>query len=159
MYSIKNSFTGNEYSVKLVVQRVKNAYVEVDNEVVGKIQQGILIYLGVLKGDTEEQAIYLAKKVVEFRMFHDENKKMNRSLLDIQGQALVVSQFTLAADGKKGHRPSFDLALEPQQANILYERFIEEIQKYNIHCERGKFGAYMQVYSQNDGPVTFVMEK
>jgi D-tyrosyl-tRNA(Tyr) deacylase len=145
--------------VKLVVQRVKNAYVEVDNEVVGKIQQGILIYLGVLKGDTEEQAIYLAKKVVEFRMFHDENKKMNRSLLDIQGQALVVSQFTLVADGKKGHRPSFDLALEPQQANILYERFIEEIQKYNIHCERGKFGAYMQVYSQNDGPVTFVMEK
>ena len=89
MYSIKNSLTGNEYSVKLVVQRVKNAYVEVDNKVVGKIQQGILIYLGVLKGDTEEQAIYLAKKVVEFRIFHDENKKMNRSLLDIQGEAFT----------------------------------------------------------------------
>jgi len=110
------------------------------------------------EGDSAEKVKFVAKKIAEFRMFHDEDQKMNRSLLDIQGQALVISQFTLVANGKKGKRPSFDLALEPKTAEILYEQFIQELKEMDIDTQNGIFGEYMQVYSQNDGPVTFMFE-
>jgi D-tyrosyl-tRNA(Tyr) deacylase len=127
--------------------------------VVGKIGSGVLIYLCVLAGDTEEEGKFLAKKVAEFRIFPDQEYKMNLSLLEVRGEALVISQFTLAADGKKGKRPSFDLAAPPDKAKELYEKFLENLQNLGIKTESGIFGAFMQVSSINNGPVTFVLEK
>ena len=142
--------------MKIVLQRVKQASVEVKGQTVGKIQQGALIYLCLMTGDSAEKVKFVAKKIAEFRMFHDEDQKMNRSLLDIQGQALVISQFTLVANGKKGKRPSFDLALEPKTAEILYEQFIQEL-KVDIDTTMEFWRIYAS-NSQNDGPVTFMFE-
>jgi D-tyrosyl-tRNA(Tyr) deacylase len=145
--------------MKAVIQRVSQATVEVEGKTVGKIGRGVLVLLGILQGDREEQASCLAQKVAEFRIFPDSDRKMNLSLLDIRGEALVVSQFTLAADGKKGKRPSFDNAAPPEEAERYYEKFIQQLKNLGIETESGIFGAYMQVSLVNDGPVTFILER
>lgn len=141
------------------MQRVQNASVKVDNRVVGQINQGLLLYLGVMKGDSQKEVKWLASKILKYRIFRDENDKMNRSVLDVGGEVLVVSQFTLSADGLKGNRPSFDLAMAPSMAQGLYENFCEVIRSEGVKVETGIFGAYMQVSSINDGPATFIIEK
>lgn len=145
--------------MKLVVQRVKNAQVEVEGEIVGKIGNGFLVLLGVTHNDTKEQADYLVKKLCKLRVFTDENDKMNLALKDIKGELLIVSQFTLYADCSQGNRPSFIEAAKPEQANELYEYFCSECEKNDIHVEKGIFGADMKVNLLNDGPVTIILEK
>lgn len=144
--------------MKVLIQRVKNASVTIDGELYSEIGKGILALVGIEKGDGEEQVIKSAKKIVNLRIFPDENDKMNRSLIDIQGEMLVVSQFTLCGDCKKGTRPSFDKSAPPEIANMLYEKFIEEVKTYGIKTAHGKFGAMMDVDLINDGPVTFMIE-
>lgn len=145
--------------MKLVVQRVSNAKVEVDNKVVGKISQGFLVLFGAGQGDTKEQADFLAEKLCNLRVFGDENGKMNLSIKDIDGELLIVSQFTLYADCKKGNRPSFVKAAMPDQANELYEYFMEKCKENVKTVEKGIFGANMKVSLLNDGPVTIILEK
>ena len=146
--------------MRIVVQRVKNAKVEVEGKVVGKIDKGFLVLLGVTHNDTEEQADYLAKKLCGLRVFTDENDKMNLSLKDVGGELLIVSQFTLYADCSQGNRPSFINAAKPDKAEKLYEYFCNQCnQKYNIKVEKGIFGADMKVTLLNDGPVTIIIEK
>lgn len=145
--------------MKVLVQRVKKASVTVNNKQVSAINQGLLIFLGVEKSDNQAQADYLAKKVVNLRIFEDQNKKMNLSVCDIKGQILVVSQFTLAGDTTKGNRPGFDNAAKPDVADKLYKYFSEQIANYGIEVQNGIFQADMQVELINDGPVTFVLEK
>ena len=145
--------------MKIVVQRVKNAQVEVEGKTVGKIKQGFLVLLGVTHGDTKEQADYLVKKLCNLRVFKDENDKMNLGLKDINGELLIVSQFTLYADCSSGNRPSFINAGKPEQAEELYEYFCEKCSENNIHVEKGIFGADMKVSLLNDGPVTIIIEK
>ena len=127
--------------------------------VVGEIEKGFLVLFGVGKGDTKEQADFLAEKLCNLRVFNDENKKMNLSIKDINGELLIVSQFTLYADCKKGNRPSFVKAEEPKIANELYEYFINECKKYVKKVENGIFGANMQLSLLNAGPVTIILEK
>ncbi|MCF7519698.1 MULTISPECIES: D-aminoacyl-tRNA deacylase [Pseudoalteromonas] len=138
-----------------LIQRVTQAKVEVAGEVVGEISQGILLLLGVEKQDTEQSAQKLLHKVSNYRIFTDEQGKMNLSLNDIKGELLVVSQFTLAADTKKGMRPSFSSAGTPAQANELYEYFIAQAKEAGLRVATGQFAADMQVSLCNDGPVTF----
>ena len=146
--------------MKIVVQRVKNAKVDVEGKTVGKIDTGFLVLLGVTHGDTEEQADYLAKKLCNLRVFTDENDKMNLSLKDVNGKLLIVSQFTLYADCTGGNRPSFTNAAKPDKAEKLYEYFCNQCkEKYNIEVEKGIFGADMKVELLNDGPVTIIIEK
>ena len=145
--------------MRLVVQRVTRASVTVDGRVVGQIGSGLAVLLGVVQGDTQAQADILAKKIVELRIFTDEQDKMNRSLLDIGGQALVVSQFTLAADCSHGRRPSFTLAARPEQARALYESFVSRVQQLcGRPVETGVFGADMAFALVNDGPVTICLD-
>ena len=144
--------------MKLLIQRVLNADVNIDNKEFSKINKGILAFVGIEKGDSEEQVEKLARKAVNLRIFPDENDKMNRSLLDIQGEMLIVSQFTLCGDCKKGTRPSFDKSAPPDIANKLYEYFIEQVENYGIKTGTGQFGAMMKVSLVNDGPVTFMLE-
>ena len=145
--------------MKLVIQRVKNAKVEVDEKVVGKIENGFMVLIGIRKGDTKKEADYLVKKLINLRVFEDENGKMNLNIKSVGGSLLLVSQFTLYADCSNGNRPSFTEAAKPEQANKLYEYFCSECEKNNIKVERGIFGANMQVSLINDGPVTIVIEK
>ena len=145
--------------MKIVIQRVTNAQVEVDKKVVGKIGKGFLVLLGVTHEDTKENADYLVKKLCKLRVFSDENDKMNLSLKDVNGELLIVSQFTLYANCKDGNRPSFVEAAKPEQANELYEYFCSECKKNDINVEKGIFGADMKVSLLNDGPVTIVIEK
>ncbi len=145
--------------MKIVLQRVKLASVEVQNRITGKIGQGVCLLVGIEKEDTEEEARYLANKVVELRIFPDEEGKMNLSLLEIKGEVLAVSQFTLTGSIKKGRRPSFDNAEEPKKAERLFMYFIELIRRRGIEVETGVFGALMEVRLVNDGPVTFIMER
>ena len=146
--------------MKIVVQRVKNAKVDVEGKTVGKIDKGFLVLLGVTHEDTEEQADYLAKKLCNLRVFTDENDKMNLSLKDVNGKLLIVSQFTLYADCTSGNRPSFTNAAKPDKAEKLYEYFCKQCkEKYNIEVEKGIFGADMKVELLNDGPVTIIIEK
>jgi D-tyrosyl-tRNA(Tyr) deacylase len=140
-----------------VVQRVVKSSVEVDGKVVGEIRKGVNILLGVAEEDTEEDVNKLVNKIVYLRMFEDENKKMNHSLLDINGEALIISQFTLLANLKKGRRPSFEYAAKPDKAKALCEKFVEEFSKY-VKVQTGVFGADMKVYILNDGPVTFILD-
>lgn len=144
--------------MKVLIQRVQRASVDIAKKTFSSISKGLLVFIGVEKGDSEEQVDKLAKKVVNLRIFPDENGKMNRSLIDIQGEMLVVSQFTLCGDCKKGTRPSFDNSAPPNIANELYEKFIESIKAYEIKTATGKFGAMMEVSLTNDGPVTFMLE-
>ncbi len=144
--------------MKGLIQRVKRASVTIDGELYSEIGHGILVLLGVEKGDSEENAEKLADKISKLRIFEDENEKMNLSVQDIKGEILVVSQFTLAGDCKKGTRPSFDKAELPQRANELYEYFTELIKQKNIPTKTGVFGAMMEVELINDGPVTFMIE-
>ena len=144
--------------MKLVIQRVKNASVEVDNKIVGEIDKGFLVLIGIKVGDTKEQADYLVKKVCNLRVFTDEKGKMNLSLKDVGGELLVVSQFTLYGDCRKGRRPSFSSAARPEVATKLYEEFIEKARKEGIVTKTGQFGAHMMVDLTNDGPVTILLE-
>ena len=145
--------------MKLVIQRVKNAQVEVENKIVGKINQGFLVLLGVTHEDTKENADYLVKKLCNLRVFEDQNQKMNLGLKQVNGELLIVSQFTLYADCTQGNRPSFINAAKPDKANELYEYFCNECQKNEIKVEKGIFGADMKVKLINDGPVTIILEK
>lgn len=145
--------------MKLVIQRVTNASVTVENNIVGKIGKGFLVLLGVGPEDTEKEADYLVQKLIKLRIFEDENEKMNLSLKDIQGELLIVSQFTLYADCTGGNRPSFTNAAKPEKANKLYEYFIQKCKEENIKVECGIFGADMKVELLNDGPVTILLEK
>ena len=145
--------------MKLVIQRVKNASVEVDEKLVGNIKKGFLVLLGVGPEDTKESVNYLVEKLIKLRVFEDEHQKMNLSIKDINGELLIVSQFTLYADCTKGNRPSFANAAKPEIANELYEYFIGQCKNQNIHVEHGIFGSDMQVSLLNDGPVTIILEK
>jgi len=145
--------------MKVVIQRVKNASVEVDGEVVGKIEKGFLVLVGIKVGDTKAQADYLVKKLCKLRVFTDENDKMNLSLKDVNGKLLIVSQFTLYGNCNDGNRPSFIEAARPDEAIPLYEYFCDECAKKGIEVQRGIFGADMKVQLLNDGPVTIIVEK
>ncbi len=145
--------------MKIVLQRVKKASVEVERKVVGEIGQGVCLLIGVEKGDAEEEARYLANKIVDLRIFPDGEERMNLSLLDVQGEVLAVSQFTLAGSLKKGRRPSFDNAEEPEKAEGLFRYFVDLIKQRGVKVETGVFGALMEVRLVNDGPVTFILEK
>ena len=145
--------------MKLVVQRVKEAKVEVNEKMVGKINKGFLVLIGITHEDEKEQADYLVKKLCNLRVFEDKNGKMNLGLKDIEGELLIVSQFTLYADCSNGNRPSFTNAARPEKANELYEYFCKECEKNNIKVEKGIFGADMKVSLINDGPVTIIIEK
>ena len=145
--------------MKLVVQRVLEAKVEVDNNIVGKIEKGFLVLFGAGEGDTKEQADFLAEKLCNLRVFSDKNGKMNLSIKDIDGELLIVSQFTLYADCKKGNRPSFVKAAKPDKANELYEYFMSKCKSLVKNVQKGIFGADMKVSLLNDGPVTIILEK
>lgn len=145
--------------MKAVIQRVKRADIVVDGKTVGEIGKGFLVLLGVVEGDTEKEAEILASKTAKLRIFEDENEKMNLSLTDVDGEALVVSQFTLCADCKKGNRPSFTPSAAPEIANTLYENYSALLLENGIkNVENGVFGADMQVSLVNDGPVTIILD-
>lgn len=144
--------------MKAIIQRVKYANVEVNNECVGKIEKGLLVLLGVKVGDTKEDAEYLVKKICNMRIFEDENGKMNVNIKDVQGKILVVSQFTLLADCTNGNRPSFIEAADLKVANELYEYFKQLVKDNLGNVESGVFGADMKVMLLNDGPVTIDLE-
>lgn len=145
--------------MKAVIQRVKKASVKVEGVTVGSIDDGILVLLGVVKGDTRHTAELLADKISKMRIFCDDADKMNRSLLDIEGKALVISNFTLCADVRKGNRPSFDPAMPPKEASELYEYFCEYLKVCGVMgVEKGLFGADMAVELFNDGPVTIILD-
>tara|TARA_R110002167_G_scaffold342417_1_gene551216 strand:+ start:4264 stop:4701 length:438 start_codon:yes stop_codon:yes gene_type:complete len=144
--------------MKALIQRVRHAAVEVSGESVAEIQAGLLVFLGVEKTDTDEVCNKLLEKVLAYRVFSDENEKMNLNLMQVAGELLVVSQFTLVADTKKGLRPSFSKAGLPDESRRLYEKFICFARDKGISVESGQFGADMQVSLVNDGPVTFLLE-
>jgi D-tyrosyl-tRNA(Tyr) deacylase len=134
------------------------AEVQIDGKIYSKTNKGLLIFLGIENGDTEKDIEYLVKKVPHLRIFEDSQEKMHLSTLDIKGEILVVSQFTLSADCRRGNRPSFDSAEEPAKAKNIYMRFIEGLRKSGLKIETGDFGAYMQVHLINDGPVTIIID-
>lgn len=144
--------------MKIVIQRVKRSSVTINNNLYSEIGKGIMVLLGVEKNDTERESQWLCEKLLKLRIFEDENNKMNKSILDINGEILVVSQFTLAGNCKKGTRPSFDNAELPDKANKLYEKFCETLSQH-IPVKTGVFGAMMDIEIINDGPVTFILEK
>ncbi len=144
--------------MRAVVQRVLKSSVTVDGKIVGEIGKGLLVLLGVGKGDTKKDVKYIADKVVNLRIFEDNNGKFNLSLLDIEGEILVVSQFTLYGDARKGRRPSFIEAALPSDALKLYEDFVEYIQEYGLKVETGVFQEHMIVHIENDGPVTILLD-
>lgn len=144
--------------MRAVLQRVKSSWVKVDGKTVGKINKGINVLLGISKDDTIEDLIYLKDKIVNLRIFEDDEGKLNRSLLDVEGDLLIVSQFTLYGDCRKGRRPSFIEALSGESAVVLYNRFIEECSKLVHNVQSGQFGADMDVMIDNDGPVTLIID-
>jgi D-tyrosyl-tRNA(Tyr) deacylase len=144
--------------MRAVIQRVSRAKVTVNGEITGEVGNGLLVLLGVATGDTDADADYLAEKIVGLRIFEDPNGKMNLSVADSAGAVLVVSQFTLYGDVRRGKRPSFDAAAPPQQARQLYEYFVEKIRTAGLTCETGRFQEMMQVELVNDGPVTILLD-
>ena len=145
--------------MKAVIQRVKHATVSINNTEYNAINYGMLILFCVEKEDSSEKVNWMAQKISSLRFFEDENGKMNKSIADINGEILIISQFTLAANCQKGTRPSFDNAEEPTKAKILYEEFVKKVQEIGLPVKTGQFAADMQVSLCNDGPVTFVLEK
>ena len=143
--------------MKAFIQRVNHSSVKVDGETIGKIDKGFLVLLGIGSNDSKEEADYLVKKLVKLRIFEDEDGKMNRSLLDTEGSALIISQFTLYASTKKGNRPSFTDAMPPDQAKELYLYFIDSVRSFGIKVQTGRFGADMKVTLENDGPVSIML--
>ena len=141
-----------------LLQRVSAAQVTVNQKIVGSIQAGLLVFLGVEKDDDREKCEKLAQRVMDYRIFPDDNDQMNRSVKDVYGSILVVSQFTLAADTKKGLRPSFSTAALPEVAQPLYEQFVQFIKNAGVNAATGEFGAHMQVTLSNEGPVTFLLK-
>ena len=144
--------------MRIVVQRVKSGSVCVSNETVGQIERGLVLLAGIHRDDDEDAVRFCADKCVHMRIFSDETGKMNKSLIDVDGAALIISQFTLYGDCRKGRRPSFDAAAHSEVANALYTRFIEQISEMGVRVQCGVFGANMQVEICNDGPVTLVVE-
>jgi D-aminoacyl-tRNA deacylase len=144
--------------MRAVIQRVARASVRVNGQTVGAIERGVLVLLGVAADDNEAAANYLAEKTVGLRIFEDDAGKMNRSIADVNGSVLVVSQFTLYGDARKGKRPSFDRAARPERANELYEYFAGRIRALGLRCETGRFQAMMDVELVNDGPVTILLD-
>lgn len=145
-------------AMRVVIQRVLEAAVKIEDKVVGQIGKGLLVYLSVGKGDTVTDAEFIADKLVNLRIFADQNGKMNLSALDTNGQILIVSNFTLQGDCRKGRRPGFDAAAEPTLAQQLYEKVYELVGKSGVAVQKGVFGAYMHITSANDGPVTFLLD-
>ena len=143
--------------MKLVIQRVNSASVTIENKIYSSINKGLLVLFGVEKDDSEDMLEYFAQKLLKLRIFEDEKGKMNKSVLDIEGEILVVSQFTLCADCKKGTRPSFDNAKEPKIAKEYYEKFVEILKKSGLNVKTGVFGAHMQIELINNGPVTIIL--
>ncbi len=144
--------------MRCLIQRVSSADVKVDGETLGEIGPGLMILVCAMQGDDEAKAAQLAKKVTALRIFADENGKMNRSLIDCGGEALVISQFTLAADTSRGNRPGFSSAAPPAEGEALYERFADLVAEYGVTVAKGRFGADMKVSLANDGPVTIWLE-
>jgi D-tyrosyl-tRNA(Tyr) deacylase len=144
--------------MKALIQRVSSAHVEIAGATVGGIRKGLLVFLCAVKGDTEKDLEYVARKVLSLRIFEDEQGKMNRSVMEINGEVLVVSQFTLAASTRKGNRPSFDNAEEPEQAERMYDIFINRLRDTGVPVQTGTFAAMMQVSLVNDGPVTISLD-
>ena len=145
--------------MKLVIQRVNEASVKVNNEIIGKIGKGFLVLIGITHSDTKEKADFLVKKMCNLRIFEDEAGKMNLSLKEVDGELLLVSQFTLYADCQSGNRPSFTNSAKPDFANELYEYFVAQCRKNICKVNTGRFGAHMDVQLLNDGPVTIILEK
>lgn len=145
--------------MKILVQRVSEAKVEVERKTVGKIEEGVLVFLGITHSDTQAEATWLAKKLVNLRIFEDDQGKINRSLIERKGSALIISQFTLYADCNEGRRPSFTQAASPEMAKPLYEYFVSEVKQNGINVETGEFGAEMKVFLLNDGPFTVLLER
>lgn len=144
--------------MRAVVQRVLNSSVKVKGEIVGKINKGLLVFLGVGEDDTQKDLKYICDKVVGLRIFEDENDKMNLSIKDVGGEILVISQFTLYGDVRKGKRPSFSSSANPDIGNKFYKEFIQNIKDLGIHTQEGIFGAHMEVSLVNDGPVTILLD-
>ncbi|HAT03784.1 MAG TPA: D-tyrosyl-tRNA(Tyr) deacylase [Candidatus Magasanikbacteria bacterium] len=144
--------------MRIVLQRVSHAQVEINNKTVGQISNGLLLLIGIGKGDSEVQADKLVDKIIKLRIFEDEQGKMNKNIVDAGGSILVVSQFTLYGNCWDGNRPGFELAAPPDEAKRLYEYFVEKLKQTGIHVETGQFATYMHVSLINDGPVTFVLE-
>ncbi len=141
-----------------LIQRVNQAEVEVNGKIISSIRRGILVFLGIEKDDGEVEADYLINKLVNLRIFEDQNGKMNLSIKEIGGEIMVVSEFTLAGDCRKGNRPSFDRAMEPEKAEILYRYFVEKLKKSDLTVKEGVFRSFMKVSLINDGPVTFIIK-
>jgi D-tyrosyl-tRNA(Tyr) deacylase len=144
--------------MKIVLQRVSHGKVTVKDKVVGQISQGIVLLVGIGKDDNENKVSYIADKIINLRVFSDDNGKMNLSIKDINGEILAISQFTLYGDTRKGRRPSFTDSAEPEKAKYLYDFFVEQLKKSELKVETGIFGADMDVEIHNDGPVTFIIE-
>ncbi|MCT4621465.1 MAG: D-aminoacyl-tRNA deacylase [Marinisporobacter sp.] len=144
--------------MRAVIQRVKEAKVSVEGKITGKVDEGFLVLLGVEEEDTEKDLEYMVEKIVKLRVFEDDEEKMNLSLLDIKGEMLVVSQFTLLGDCRKGRRPNFMNAAKPDTADQIYMKFVEKVRAYEIKTETGVFGAHMEVDLCNDGPVTILID-
>jgi D-tyrosyl-tRNA(Tyr) deacylase len=144
--------------MKILIQRVSSASVTVDNQITGSIKRGLLVFLGVAGSDTEKDIAFISDKIVNLRIFPDENNKMNLSVADIGGQILLVSQFTLCADARKGRRPSYNSAALPEKGREYYEKTIQKIRDMGLQVETGSFGADMKVSLVNDGPVTIFLD-
>lgn len=144
--------------MRIVVQRVSKAAVSVNSDVIAEINRGLLVYLGVAHNDTEKDAQFIAEKITGLRVFPDQQGKMNLSINDINGDVLLVSNFTLHGDCRKGRRPGFDKAAKPELANQLYEKLTELIREKGVNVQNGRFGEHMEIKSINDGPVTFILD-
>ena len=145
--------------MRIIVQRCDNAKVDIDNKTVGSIGKGMMLLVGFTEGDDSTNIDYMVDKVINLRIFDDENSVMNKSLLDIDGSILSISQFTLYGDASKGRRPSYIKALSGEKATLLYDEFNKKLKEKNVHVETGIFGADMKVTFTNDGPVTIILEK